>query len=270
MIYQESRPAPDLLDVVKCYWALEYDKPHDPQPELVLPDGCPEIVFNLSDRFIRIHSDREERQPGALFAGQMSRSIMLRPSGSVRLFGVRLQPAGGTDLVGFPMDSLTDNIVEFADACGREGRDLEERLNETAAFAGQIAIFEEWLRSKLSQNWDLNPLAARSARLISNSCGSLSISDVADAFGVSERRLERHFKRSVGLSPKTFSRIVRFQSVVRSVQGDPKTDILEAALGLGYYDQSHLIRDFREFSGVTPHAFFDRSHQISDVFAGAI
>jgi len=268
MIYQESRPASGFLHIVKCYWALEYDKPRDPEPELVLPDGCPEIVFNLSDRFIRVHTDHEERQPGALFAGQMSQSVMLRPSGSVKLFGVRLQPAGGSYLVSFPVEEFTNNIVEFGDACGRDGRDLEERLNEAGTFATQISIFEDWLKLKLSRRAGLDSLAVHATGLISNRRGSLAISAVADRFGVSERRLERHFKRSVGISPKVFSRIVRFQSVVRAVQKDPTADVLETALDFGYYDQSHLIREFRQFSGITPQVFFDRTHQISDVFTG--
>jgi AraC-like DNA-binding protein len=269
MIYQESQPTAGLSRIVKCYWALEYDKPHVSEPELVLPDCCPEIVFNLSERFLRVHSDREERQPGALFAGQMSRSIMLRPSGNVKLFGIRLQPAGASCIVGFPANNITDAIVGFDDACGREGRELEERLNVATTFADRIAIFERWACRRLSRGADLDHLAAHASLLISEGRGAHAISAVANRIGVSERRLERHFKRSIGISPKTFSRIVRFQSVVRSVQNNATTDVLETALDLGYYDQSHLIRDFREFSGITPQAFFDRTHQISDIFTGA-
>ncbi|HKP70295.1 MAG TPA: helix-turn-helix domain-containing protein [Pyrinomonadaceae bacterium] len=269
MNYQESRPTSDLCQIVKCYWALEYDKQHGSQPELVLPDGCPEIVFNLSDRFLRVHSDSEERQPGTLFAGQMSRSIMLRPSGSVKLFGVRLQPAGASSLVNFPVSEITDAIVGFDDACGREGRELEERLNLATTFEERIWIFEAWVRTKRSQTVNRDQLASEASLLIAEGRGSHSISTIANRIGVSERRLERHFKHRIGISPKTFSRIVRFQAVVRSVQNDMTVDVLETALDLGYYDQSHLIRDFREFSGITPQAFFERTHQISDIFTGA-
>lgn len=269
MIYQESPPAPDLGQIVKCYWSIESDSMQSSEPELVLPDGCPEIIFNLSDRFIRVHSDSEERQPASLFAGQMSKNIMLRPSGKVRLFGVRLQPAGASSVVRFSVSEITDRIVAFDDACGRDGRELEEKLNEATTFVGRISIFESWVRSNLSRRPSVDDLASKASELIFAAGGSIAVSALANRIGVSDRRLERHFKHSVGISPKMFSRIVRFQSVVRSVQNASSADVLEVALDLGYYDQSHLIRDFREFSGITPQAFFDRTHQISDIFTGA-
>ena len=269
MNYHESQPAAWVKPVVRCFWALEYEGNGASEPELVLPDGCPEIVFNLSDRFVRVQPETEELQPRSLFAGQMSRSITIRPSGKVDLFGVRLQPAGAWSLLNFPVNEITDQIAEFGLVTGRDGNELEEMLNRAASFDDRVLIFQNWVRSRLSRNEAIDEVASNASTLISASCGSLQISDLATRMGTSERRLERHFKRSIGLSPKSFSRIVRFQSVVRSVQKSPTAGLLDTGLDFGYFDHSHLIREFREFSGITPQAYFDRTHPISDMFTGA-
>jgi AraC-like DNA-binding protein len=267
MIYAELRPSPRLASFIKCFWALEYSGSTDVEP--VLPDGCPEIVFNLSDRFLRLYTAHDELQPSALFAGQMSRSIAIRPTGNVNLFGVRFQPAGALPLLRFPMSEITDRIIDLASACGRIGEEVEWRINEARSLAERVAIFESFFVTELAARNNTDAIAAYATETIVEGRGLRSISSVSAHVGVSDRRLERRFKRAVGVSPKTFSRIVRFQAVVNAVQLSETPNMLDTALSYGYYDQSHLIRDFRGFSGDSPSAYFERTHQLSDVFTGA-
>lgn len=270
MQYRESPPSQAFAGRIKSFWSLEYEpEGHEAEAETVLPDGCPEIVFNLSDRFRYVGPAPEGLQPATLFAGQMSRSIAIKPTGKVRLFGVRFHPAGAFALGGFPMHELTDRIVSIDSALGRAGSELESRVLEADGFQGRIHAFESHFLNRLVTQKRQDPVAERAAAVIVGNGGSVSIAGLAETLGVSERRLERRFRSRVGLSPKMLARIVRFQGVVRKVQRPETPDMLDAVHDLGYFDQSHMIRDFREFSGETPLGYFERTHSISDMFTGS-
>ncbi len=270
MLYREAQPSRLLGTYIKRFWSLEYDPSGAAaEAETVLPDGCPEIVFNLSDRFHRLGSGVDELQPAALFAGQMVSSIAIRPTGSVRLFGVRFQPAGAAPICGIPMSELTGRIVGIECILGKEAFELEARIREVFSFEARIAEFERFLIEKLAGLQREDRLAAYASRMIAAQPGALLISRLCEHLGVSDRQLERRFKSLIGLSPKKLARILRFQSFVTLLQNAKTPDILDRSLETGYYDQSHAIRDFREFSGMTPLGYFQATHRMSDAFTGA-
>ena len=270
MEYRERQPSRRLAGHIKRFWSLAYD-PVDKAAgsETVLPDGCPEIIFNLSDRFRRIDSEANEIQPATLFAGQMSRSIAIQPTGTVQLFGVRFHPAGAFPLGGFSMHELTDQIIGIDCALGREGLELEARIWEAKSFEQRTVAFEAFFLERLAARQRNDAISNYAAGLIFGSDGLISVSHLSERLGVSERRLERRFKACVGVSPKMLARIVRFQGVVRKIQSAETPNMLDAVHELGYFDQSHLIRDFREFSGETPSGYFEKTHNISDIFTAS-
>ena len=104
MQYRESPASARLLGHIKHFWSLEHSAQPEVEPEPVMPDGCIEIVFNFSDRFRRLYGDGvSATQPRTIIAGQMSRGIVIAPSGAVDLFGIRFHPAGFFGLFGFPV-----------------------------------------------------------------------------------------------------------------------------------------------------------------------
>ena len=271
MRYWEAQPYRALSAYIRCFWAIK-DRPHEGEApaEPVLPDGCPEIVFNLGDPFIRVQGGGIHLQPTALVAGQIRQRILIRPSGTVDLFGVRLQPAGLSAALGRPIDEITDTIIELRDLFGGAGAELEDRINIAKSFQEQVSIFEKFFVRRLTCLGKVDSACNRAVFLIQDHTGQLPVRAVADSLGLSERQFTRRFKGAVGVAPKTFSRIIRFQSAVRSLQLDRSLNILDAALSFGYFDQSHLIRDFNEFAGVSPLAFFNQTHRVSDAFTGAV
>ena len=264
MNYAELPPSKPLAGLIKRFWSLEYDSAFVAQPETVLPDGCPEIVFNLSDRFLHVTGDGDELQPSTVFSGQLSRNITIRPTGRVRLFGVRFQPAGAGPF-GIAMSELTDQVVELQLVLGNDAGALEERINLAFDFDDRVRIFESWIRSRLA-NEIRDDIAIVAAEMILRSGGTMSLRALRNSLGISERRLERRFMKDVGCSPKMLARISRFQNVVRNIQSADKPDFADIALSSGYYDQSHMIREFSEFSGETPLGYLKRTHDISDAF----
>ena len=266
MEYFEAKPSPKLARFIKCFWAIRSDAGTG-APEPVLPDGCPEIVFNLADRFLRSHADGSlEIQPVAIISGQLSSSISIMPTGRVDLFGVRFHPTGAFPILRIPLSELTNRVEAFDSLVGREATEVWERIAEAESFEDRVRVFEGFcLRSLhgLSTDDDLPRLLSH---VITDRRGQISVSELCSMSGLAERTLERTFQRCVGLPPKTFARIVRFQNVVRRIELSESANLLNTALAFGYYDQSHMIREFREFAGKSPLAYFEETHPISELF----
>ncbi len=268
MKYCEKLPSQRLAEHIKCFWSLEYGRNEDGgSPEPVVPDGCVEIVFNLADRFRRYHSNGEfETQPSSLVAGQIERTILIQPTGEVRLFGIRFKPTGAIPFFDLEMNSLANRIEALESLWGTSVHEIEERMWHSTKFDTQIAVAEEALLQRMRKRVSIDPVLNGTVASISALNGSRTVRDLAREVGVSERGLERKFNRYVGLSPKAFSRIVRFQAVLRAIESDDKPDILDTAHHFGYYDQSHLIRDFRQYSGMSPSRYLEKTHGITELF----
>ena len=265
MLYREAKPTVQFSDVVERFWAVEYDGDVEASVEPVLPDGCPEIVFNLADRFQRIREYGDiETQASVIVSGQIRSRILIRPTGRVSLFGVRFCPHGAIGLLGVGMSSLTDHVVPLENVVGGLSSELEARIAEAATFEERIAIIEAALSTRRA-NGDLS-IATGLTEMIGESGGQMSVRELVDCSGMGERRIERIFDKYVGLSPKVFSRIVRFRGVVRSIEAADSFGLLDTALSFGYYDQSHMIHEFGEFAGTSPLAYFEETHRLSELF----
>lgn len=237
MTYREWAPAPALADCIKCFWTLEG---HDvtAEPELICPDGSMEIVFHLADPFERVDGGVIEPQPHTLLAGQLRRAISIRPSGQSRILGVRFRPGGAWPFLHFPQHEVAGRILDLRDAIPAAAR-LHEQLFETSSWPDAIRSTEQFLMAR--RRGDLSVLSR----------------------SFSERQRRRQFLNIVGVTPKFFERVARFRRA-RAVLG--RSDLASMAHECGYADQSHLTRDFREFSGHTPAELLRRMHLLDDHF----
>ena len=271
MKYLEGSPSIHLSEHIKTYWSLEFDQRGGNQaPQPIVPDGCIEIVFNLADRFKRFHADGSvEVQPASLVAGQIQERIFIGPTGRVRLFGIRFKPAGAGAFFDFEMKEVTDRIEPLSTFWGTTAMELEERLWKAPSFDRQVGVVESYLQGRLKRPSILGPAFHNCIEAILVTSGTRKVGEISRHFGMSERELERKFNRLVGLSPKTFSRIVRFQAVLQSISLSAPTNILDTTYHFGYYDQSHLIKDFLRFSGMNPSDYFERTAGITDLFIDA-
>ncbi len=267
MHYEEILPAPHLRRHVKCFWALSDNSLSGAPPETVLPDGTLEIIFNLADRFRRFHADGKiETQPGTIVVGQMPRFILIQPMGRIDLFGIRFQTEGAYHFLRRPLSDLTNKIGDFNCLVEPAERYVVSRMSEAPTTSARVQIFEELLNRKLRVPSSGESTVEAVKNRIHATAGSGSINQMSRDFGVSQRQLERHFKEMVGVSPKFYSRIVRLQSILNSAH--TASDMLELALSHGYYDQSHFIHDFTEFTGKSPAVFMRDENRMADAFLG--
>lgn len=247
MKYREIKPRPELAPYVRCLWELTGT---GSDIERVVPDGCCEIVLNRADPFRGVDNDRI--QPRLMLVGQIPRFIRIQPTGTVDLLGIRFRPGGLFPFVGVSMAELTGERIDLGDVCRRLRRDLEGASRERVE-----AILLDRLRKRPSR-------VDEAVAAIETTRGDLRIGSLGT------RTLERAFRREVGVPPKVLARIVRFQRVIHAVEATARLDWAGLALDCGYYDQAHLIRDFRHFAGLSPARYFRSEHPLADFFSGIV
>jgi AraC-like DNA-binding protein len=248
MRYQTYTPSHELAGFVDSYWTLEGHVGGGFEP--VLPDGHCELVVHLGDPFERrLHGGRTERQNSCLFVGQMRQAVEVRPAGCCSVWGVRFRPDGAWLFTGLPQSEAAGWIGPASEVWGSRARHWEEQLRNAAGACERVRFTDAFLRAHLGRRTPDARLRLAVRMLLA--APTTSMDGAARATGWSRRQMERMFLQQVGLGPKTFARLARFQAAVQS-HGRNAASWAEVAAACGYYDQAHLIADFREFGGHTP------------------
>jgi AraC-like DNA-binding protein len=158
----------------------------------------------------------------------------------------------------FPVDGadVRDRLVDLGDLWGRSGVDLRERLRETGGPAAALRLVERTLLDRAGHALEPDPAVSAAAAALN---AGTPVGEAADMLGWTPRRLNRRFTARTGLSPKLYSRIRRFQRLLRAAGAAADPDWARLAVDCGFYDQAHLINDFRDLSGLTPGTYRPRS-----------
>jgi AraC-like DNA-binding protein len=244
--YSEIRPSARLSPIVDRYWVLELDG-EDAAPQRVVPDGHSELILNWRQPFEFFKAGQWHGQPRYFLAGQIDSPLLLRPRGPGKVLGIRFHPHGAARVLAGPMHELGGRFTAVEDISPALSRDLTRALESPCP----IAAVESALLSAEDSCRGGDLLVGEVVGRITAARGAVDLAALAREFGLSVRQLERRFQATVGLAPKLFCRIQRFNQVFRRL-GQPSCDWVETALACGYYDQAHLIRDCRDLSGNTP------------------
>jgi AraC-like DNA-binding protein len=265
MRYREFYPHSPLNTVIECLWTLESET-EEPAARLekILPDGCVELILNFGARFIQHVDDTTRLQPRTFLAGQLTGPLLIAPTGIVQLIGIRFHPGGTAPFFPLPMYQLTDQVVEL----GAFARGFESILlcssEELPLIAEKVVALERVLTKLLLKSTRHSKGLQIAARIV-ESGGVIPIDALAVEAGISSRQLERTFLAEIGVGPKLLSRILRFQQVFRAVDAN-QTCWPVIAVDCGYYDQAHLIRDFRQFAQQTPSVLFAEQSSLTESF----
>ncbi len=165
--------------------------------------------------------------------------------------GIRFRPFGLAAFTHIPIHELTDETTPLADVWNGGAVRLEEMLWEAGTDTERAREAERFLLDRLRPP-RVDAAIEGCVQLILRARGQMRIDPLARRMGVSIRQVERRFRDAVGISPKSLARVVRFQEVLRRLPSEPALDV---AFDCGYYDQAHLLRDFREYVGVVPTLF---------------
>lgn len=274
MFLHIHRPGPPLDRFVELVTYYSGYRP-DHSKERLLPDGAVEIIVDLTDApkklYDRSDPSRSTAFRGAWISGMRRDWIVIEAAPDSGMAVIRFRPGGAYPFLGFGVSGLTDVVDQLDMVMGGAAASLRDRILAAPTVGEKMACIESWLLERAGSRLEANPVIEYLTGQLFAPAG-IRISDVVAQVGYSERHVLGLFRRWVGLSPKQYSRIRRFQQVLTAVAGDSGPADLEAraelragaaaepdwadvALAHGYYDQSHLVHDFREFAGLTPGAY---------------
>lgn len=252
-------PLPVLRPFVKILWVSEQTSiqwPAEFDREHVLPTGCMHLVFRLSDQPLRIFDGVEDatgQTIGHTIVGGARSTFYVRdiskPSCSV---GVMLLPGAAGLLFGVPADELAERHTLLEDLWGRSVNSIREQLFEARSPELQLDILESLLAARLPAVRGLHPAVAHA---LEQFWPTTDVRKIVTASGYSHRQFIALFRRAVGLTPKLYCRVLRFQHALERAATDRLASWVDLAIDTGYSDQSHFSREFREFAGVTPEQY---------------
>jgi AraC-like DNA-binding protein len=255
-IYQEYQPSASLTAIVDCYWSLHTTgSRHELSPKhRCLPLGMVELIIHQDDNCAHGMVGNQLRIfPQAMLVGIMKEPLCWQMRGDSTAFGVRLKPEGVIGLFRAPLADLCNDFVDAGTFLGKAHRPILQRVREAADDQARIALMEDFLHDQLARVSPEKNYFTEALKQI-RSKDAFTHSNLEKKLQVGERQLQRMFKDNLGLSPKSYFRLMRFRHAVASVRGRREIDWLDLTHTLGYSDQSHFIRDFKAFAGVTPSA----------------
>lgn len=233
--------------------------------DFMLPEGMKDVVtpypttpfqsimFYCDNQISMGRMDYEdcEKQPLIVVVGPQFSRVNLKVDHKVRAIRVDLLPGGMYRLLGIPMYELFDAGFDAHDIFGAEMRCIKEQLQEIKEMEEGKKIVEKFLLSKVNGLKEKLPIDSALQTLF-RIHGNMSMDKIASLSCLSLRQFERKCKQRLGMNPKTFARILRFSKAYRLHEVSPRLSWIEIAYQAGYYDQMHMIRDFKVFAGVNP------------------
>lgn len=256
----EAQPAPDLADLVECYWEGWGDIP--PMREKILPRTNVELMFNLKGRhriLERDGSEVEETQNRGWLSGLQRRYLMIETVEGSHFLAARLRPWGAWRLLRESMKAVSGAVPRIGDLWGRASESIKDRLLSAANPFARFDIIESELRARIDPQRRQDSGVTEASRRLVASQGRLRISEICHDIGSSRATLSRKFRDQVGLTPKTYARVIRIEALMTHLANHGPDQWAMLAEDFGYHDQAHLAHDFREFCGATPEEYLRRA-----------
>jgi AraC-like DNA-binding protein len=251
MRYAEHAPADSIASVLHCLWTFE-DEAGGGEPQRIVPDGRCELVVHFGAPYREVGCPHQQAR--VIFAGQLTRPLWLEATGPAGVIGARFHPAAARCLLGIPMDRTADARVALADFWPEPVQELERGVLAATSIAERMDAVVRFLveRTRGTRHDEAVERCVAAMQVDPHSAG---IDEVVRATGIGRRSLERRFRDWVGIAPGMLADIFRFRRVFDALERDSTRKWTDAAAAAGYFDQSHLIRDFHRFVGCTPGEF---------------
>lgn len=247
MFYREYKPAIQLMPYIETYWVGDgYFA--EKSFYKVLPDGCLDIIFSFSES--KPDSRLVAHQPNII--GTMTSYLEDYHWGRVEMYGIRFRPGGFAAFTKTPINEFTNIAVDISLADTLFDSSFYEQMAEQVILDDRITFLNRYFSSMQRNARAVDRRIVHSIELIEANQGLLSLDKIAQESCLSPRHLERRFKEVVGISPKKFSTIVRFNAAAAYLKSSSSLSIWDAAFRFGYTDKSHLIKEFKIFSGSGP------------------
>jgi AraC-like DNA-binding protein len=255
MIYQTLIPSPPLSLAAESIWIYSgYRPPHI--LERVLPSGTAEMIVQLRDESFRCYDPKtfalSQTLQGPLIVGPRTDAQVIDTMQQLDVMGVHFRPGGTGMLFPMPADELSGLDLPVDSIWDGFGSKLRESLDRATTAQGKLKVMECLLRERWRDGSRLHRAIPVALEQIEEANEGFKIGDLADELGLSFRRFIEVFTSHIGLSPKAYFRVRRFQKALRAIHRGMSSSWADLASQCGWYDQAHMIRDFRALAGLTP------------------
>ncbi|WP_300485165.1 helix-turn-helix transcriptional regulator [Flavobacterium sp.] len=269
MYYKTFDPAPELRELIKCYWILESPEEAVPERQTIVPDGCMEMIFHYGDLYRQYLADGSNIvQPRCFVIGQLTQPLEIEPTGTTGIFSVRFLPGGFLPFANLPIREMENTAVSLEQLFGNDGLEMEQKILNTPSVTERIQHIERFLLDRLTDAKTIDRIIKTTVETILTANGQLTIEAVSKQTHANRRQLERKFATTIGLSPKQLSKMVRLQATLKMMLNNQFTSLTTLAYENEYYDQAHFSKDFKELTGFTPKEFYDDQLKMSALFYG--
>ena len=242
--YKESAPSRDLCEFVACNWVRMVPREGPQEPAPIVPDGCADIIVC------------DDAPPRVVGPDSVTRWVQLR-AGTV-IVGIRARPGTLRSLLGCPAGLILDGGASLSDLAPGAAA-LHQRLLSSQNVQQRYALLEGWVRGALARAKTIDRALVAACRWLTAN-PQVEVGELARTLGWSARTLQRQFHGACGYGPKHFQRIMRTQRALHVARGDASLRLAHVAAQVGYADQAHMTRDFRDITGFTPARYFERVH----------
>ncbi|MCM3905323.1 MAG: helix-turn-helix domain-containing protein [Pyrinomonadaceae bacterium] len=255
MIHRLRFPQPPLSQFVENMWLVQGFSA-DYTREKILPDGAIELIFDLDPEPKRIFED--EVSAGfrtvkkAWISGERTRYIVIGAARNQSMVGVRFRPGGAYPFFRFPISELSEWVTELDLIWGSLVDEIRDQLQAIDSPDARLGRLESLLLRQVQRTLEPNRSITFAGHQLQHSPQFLAIRDLASMVGISQQHLISQFEKMVGLRPKSFARVCKFQKVVNRLEQQKQIEWSALALECGYYDQAHFIKEFQAFSGLNP------------------
>jgi AraC-like DNA-binding protein len=255
MQFRHRLPRPPLDSFIESIW-LYQSEPRPHALERILPTGAAQLIVNLKEDQTRLYDPKSSYRcvstSGSVLSGAHTRFQVIDTSEQEYVAGVAFKPGGTVPFFRLPAHEARDADVPLESLWGaRRTASLRERLLESSTIDAALDAFE----AVLQEIWGppgLHPAVTYALAVFDRAPSTISITRVTDTIGLSAKRFIERFKREVGLTPKRYCRVRRFQRALALSHQNRDVDWTRVALDCGYFDQAHFIHEFKSFAGITP------------------
>ncbi len=261
--FKVIQPSPLIAPYVKNYWLLK-TACDSPSLARTVPTGMMSLIFHRGNRLLSTRNN--ELQPRAFLSGQEKSFDDLQYRGQINMISVVFNPFGMRAFFSIPINRLNNLRVTAEDLEDKELLELERSLTSTGNDHLCILLIEQFLLKRLRYLAEHNLQRIETAIRLINT-GQTDVTTLADTACLSRKQFQRVFSEYVGANPKEFSRTIRFQRALHILETKPEISLTTLAYGCGYSDQSHMIKEFKAFSGYTPTEYLANCEPYSDYFA---
>ncbi|MEP6952055.1 MAG: helix-turn-helix domain-containing protein [Ginsengibacter sp.] len=262
--YTQYKPSGTLANYIECYWICRGPLITTAPVERLIPGGRTEMILNFGHPMQFMAPDElsdGKAISGAHIMGQRNRIYYARQNGDTDLLGVRFKPGGVSAFTKLPLSNLLNQIIPAEYVLGDSLKDWENRLTEKKNDADKIYLLDTLIMQitkGTTTEWTSVCKAVETIRKDK----PVSVNALCNENESYYKKLERAFMKYVGYTPKSYCRIVRFNRAIRQMQINKKS-LTSVCYDCDYYDQSHFIKDFRQFTGTAPKHFQVENHSIA-------